>query len=207
MTQFDEARLAELLCARLCHDLAGPLGAVSAGAELLEDGAEDPEALAMLQQSAAALTARMKFLRLALGQGVPPADGASLQALTADFLAASPTTAGVLGLDWSDEAAGQEWTAAMGKLALNLVILGRDALARGGKLTVRRLAAGQGLELRAEGKAASLGEAGKGLDAGSAEGLSPRAAQGYYTRLLAGRAGIALRSTDGSDTVTIISHH
>ena len=34
----DELKLAELLCARLCHDLAGPVGAVATGAELLLGG-------------------------------------------------------------------------------------------------------------------------------------------------------------------------
>ena len=33
----DDLILAELLCARLVHDLSGPVGAVANGAELLED--------------------------------------------------------------------------------------------------------------------------------------------------------------------------
>jgi len=36
-----ELQLAPLLCARLCHDLAGPFGAVNNGAELLNDDGED----------------------------------------------------------------------------------------------------------------------------------------------------------------------
>ena len=36
-----ELQLAPLLCARLCHDLAGPFGAVNNGAELLKDDGED----------------------------------------------------------------------------------------------------------------------------------------------------------------------
>jgi histidine phosphotransferase ChpT len=32
-----ELKLAELLCTRLCHDLTGPIGAVSNGAEFLSD--------------------------------------------------------------------------------------------------------------------------------------------------------------------------
>ena len=33
-----ELDIASLLCARLCHDLAGPVGAVNNGAELLNEG-------------------------------------------------------------------------------------------------------------------------------------------------------------------------
>ena len=36
-----ELQLAPLLCARLCHDWAGPFGAVNNGAELLNDDGED----------------------------------------------------------------------------------------------------------------------------------------------------------------------
>ena len=68
---FDQERLAELLCARLCHDLAGAVGAVSAGAELLaEEGTASPmaaEAVSLLADSAASMAARLRFLRLALG--------------------------------------------------------------------------------------------------------------------------------------------
>ena len=32
-----DLRVAEMLCARLCHDLVGPVGAVNNGLELLED--------------------------------------------------------------------------------------------------------------------------------------------------------------------------
>ncbi|MDP6474208.1 MAG: hypothetical protein QF449_10455 [Alphaproteobacteria bacterium] len=32
---------AALLCARLCHDMAGPVGAVNNGAELLSEGGDE----------------------------------------------------------------------------------------------------------------------------------------------------------------------
>jgi len=38
-----EMQLAELMAARLCHDLVGPIGAVAKGVELLGDGGPDAE--------------------------------------------------------------------------------------------------------------------------------------------------------------------
>lgn len=68
--------LAMRLCTRLCHDLAGPINAVTTGAELLEDEAGhqgggastlDPETLALLADSARLAAARLTLLRLATG--------------------------------------------------------------------------------------------------------------------------------------------
>ena len=36
-----DLKVAQFLCSRLCHDLAGPVGAVNAGLELLDEGADD----------------------------------------------------------------------------------------------------------------------------------------------------------------------
>ena len=72
MTEVD---LATDLCTRLCHDLAGSVGAVVAGAELIEDE-EDPvqirETASLLMQAAESVAVRLRFLRLAFGTA--PAD-------------------------------------------------------------------------------------------------------------------------------------
>lgn len=60
--------LAALVASRICHDLISPLGAISNGVELLmmeEEGAR-PE-IALIAESVASATAKVKFLRLALG--------------------------------------------------------------------------------------------------------------------------------------------
>lgn len=63
-----ECDLAELLCARLCHDLINPVSAVGNGMELLgmavPDGFEDMD---MLNDSARAALAALTFFRLAFG--------------------------------------------------------------------------------------------------------------------------------------------
>lgn len=60
------------LCSKLCHDLAGVIGAIANGAELLED--EDDEeirnqAVELLAQSAEQAGRRLRFFRIAFGAG------------------------------------------------------------------------------------------------------------------------------------------
>ena len=65
MTDLD---LAELLCARLCHDLISPVGAIGNGLELvLLDPASSGEDLRLIDDSARAAQATLSFYRLAFG--------------------------------------------------------------------------------------------------------------------------------------------
>ena len=61
--------LAGLVCARICHDLVSPVGAVVNGADLIAElrGADASDELAMVAQSAARAAAILKFHRLAFG--------------------------------------------------------------------------------------------------------------------------------------------
>lgn len=62
------ADLAALVASRLCHDLISPLGAIGNGVELmaLEGAAGGPE-LALITESVAQASARVRFLRVAFG--------------------------------------------------------------------------------------------------------------------------------------------
>ncbi|MBX9634016.1 MAG: hypothetical protein K2X44_03460, partial [Magnetospirillum sp.] len=78
----DPLQLAELLCARLCHDLSGPVGAAAAGAELLEDmdGNADAETVSLVADAAGGAVSRLKFFRAALGPAASsPQNPASLR--------------------------------------------------------------------------------------------------------------------------------
>lgn len=67
-----EPDLAALLGSRLCHDLIGPIGAIGNGVELLllSRGATTDE-VALLSESVTALTARLRFFRVAFGLARP----------------------------------------------------------------------------------------------------------------------------------------
>ena len=183
---FEQERLAELLCSRLCHDLAGAVGAVSAGAELLADeGPASPmaaEAVSLLADSAASMTARLKFLRLALG--VPSASAsAEARPLSIAYLEKGYPQ-GEWRLDWPLER-GAAVSSDHAKLLLNLVCLAHDCLPRGGTISVHP----QETSVTARGATVTAGESVNGLTATELAGLGPRAGQGAYSAFLAARLG------------------
>ena len=68
----DEAELASLVAARLCHDLVSPLGAIGNGVELLEMSGDFPgisksPELALITESVRSARARVRFFRTAFG--------------------------------------------------------------------------------------------------------------------------------------------
>ena len=69
MSEHLDLRVVELLTARLCHDLVGPIAAISNGVELMDD--DDPDfardAVALVGDSAHKAAARLQFYRFAYG--------------------------------------------------------------------------------------------------------------------------------------------
>ena len=126
----DCLRIAELTCARLCHDLSGLLGTVSGALELATDGVDDlSEELSLAVDAAKELTLRLRLYRAAwsagtedlslsklraLAEGLPKARSVAIEtdALTPDFVL----------------------PAATGRLVLNLLLLAGDSLPRGGRV-------------------------------------------------------------------------
>jgi histidine phosphotransferase ChpT len=197
-----EGVLAELLCARLCHDLAGAVGAVTAGAELLaEEGAASPiaaEALDLMANSAVSLAARLRFLRLAMGPGNQGAPAQARSLAEAYFAKGYPS--GEWMLDWPHDSPAL-LAPDLAKLLLNLVCVAQECLPRGGTIEVRP---DRDEIVTARGAVIALGEAMQGLQAKDAAGLSPRAAQGAYTALLARRMGSSIDVCQGDDAVTLV---
>jgi len=64
-----ENALAGLVCARICHDLSSPVGALVNGIDLIRELAPEgaSEELAMVEQTAARAAALLRFHRLAFG--------------------------------------------------------------------------------------------------------------------------------------------
>lgn len=182
----DALTLAELLCARVCHDLSGPVGAASAGAELFEDFGDhmDGETIALVATSAAGAAARLKFFRAALGPAAShPQPATTLRELIEGYLgtlvsAASP---GGIVLDWRIGAPslGGDTT----RLLLNFVLLAKDSLPRGGCITVEAV---DGIpSVIALGEPVCATDEARIVLADGGEPTGPRGAQAYFTRLLA----------------------
>ena len=81
--------LAQLVCSRLCHDLAGLTGAIANGADLVAESSSgtDAEALALIGQSARQANARIAFFRVAFGANAPAQTLADVVALSEGMLA------------------------------------------------------------------------------------------------------------------------
>jgi histidine phosphotransferase ChpT len=135
----DETKLAEMLCTRLCHDLTGPIGAVNNGAEFLAEEGFDMqnEAVKLITSSAHEAVARLQFYRQAYGR-VGDHGEASLsdkKALAEDFFSASK-----IALDWPNahaDGSGVSVSLKASRVLLNFLLLGAQALIRGGTLRVR----------------------------------------------------------------------
>ncbi|CAA7615832.1 histidine phosphotransferase family protein [Magnetospirillum sp. SS-4] len=195
MTPLDDMILAEMLCARLCHDMAGAVGATAAGAELLEDGL-DAETARMVADSAAAAVARLKFFRAALGPSGPGQPAGTVRDLISAYLKASaPGARTGHALRWQCERSSLDGD--LGRLLLNLVLLARDCLPRGGAISVTVSALpppeSAGLSVTFEGEGAGLGTeiAPSLIEGRRPEG--PRGAQAWLTRRLAEAMSARLR--------------
>lgn len=99
----DEALLlTQLLCTRLCHDLAGPVGAVAAGVELAgsDPTQMDEETLGLIGSSSAAASRKLKFLRGALGIPAAAASAGGLQPIVEGYLEATAGRGGAPAVKW-----------------------------------------------------------------------------------------------------------
>lgn len=186
----DSLQLAELLCARLCHDLSGPVGAAAAGAELFEDIADaaDAETVSLVAGAASGAAARLKFFRAALGPASSSVQlSGSLRDLMENYLATQVSAASPgLVLAWPDPPPSLDGGTA--RLLLNLVLLAKDALPRGGRIRVDTGAA-EGVRVVAHGEPAALSEEARAVLNDGVEPTGPRGAQAYLVRLLAEKAG------------------
>ncbi len=143
----DPLRLPAALAARICHDIAGPLGSLAGTLDMLaEDG--DPEALALARESAAILSARLRLLRAAWAEDVEVPGTRVMQSLVPGL-----PNAERLRVTMELDAA---MTPGLRRLGLNLLLLASAALPRGGDVLLQ----GQTdwLRLRVDGRNAGWPE-------------------------------------------------
>ena len=181
----------ELLASRMCHDLVGPIGAVNAGVELLDEGGFDREALGLLGRSAGQAQQRLQLYRFAFGCG---GEGQPLDKL---YQAAESTLGreGRIRFEWPAlDRLGA--VPGMGRLCLNMVMLGVEALPTGGIVEVLTEAPADVIQgrmgsvtVRATGKRANLRPEMEDAVLGRMpeDQLSARTVQAYLTLLLSRR--------------------
>ena len=155
--------LSEFLMAKLCHDLAGPVGAINNGVELLKD--PNPtlhtESIDLIEISAREAVSRLLYFRQAYGTNKNSA-GISLgtiKELVKNFYANKNLT-----FSWpeahGDSDSMQVIKPEMAKLILNLVLIVAGSLIHGGNITVRikNQKKEMGVKVHGEGKSIKLQE-------------------------------------------------
>jgi histidine phosphotransferase ChpT len=120
-------RLAELFCARLCHDMAGPVGTLLGAMEILREEAPDSEEAALAEEAAVDVADRLKLLRAAWGWNAEELDPERLKSLVAGVAAKRKVL-----LDFDRLAEGMVFTPEAARVVLNLVLLAVESLPGGG---------------------------------------------------------------------------
>lgn len=192
----DSLEFAGLLCARLCHDLMNPVGALSNGLELLADE-EDPRmrkrCFDLLEQSARISADKLRFFRLAFGTA--GSDELLPVAEVRGLVEALAGNAQRVTFTWAIVADALPGPAV--KVLLNLALIGIDALVRGGMLEIGAELGGDASEIvvRAAGSRIAFDPAiGRALDGTLAEEeLSSRTAPAAMVRELATGLGGAIQ--------------
>ena len=137
-----ELRVLQLLCSRLCHDLAGPAGAVINGIELVEEfGEADAEAMALIASSARTVSRRLQYHRVAFGL----AEGAANSSDECRNLATQLLDGGKIALEWQSSEGNVALSDSASKLLLNMILLAVESLPRGGRIEVALAPSGGGV--------------------------------------------------------------
>lgn len=194
-----DLRLAQLLCARVCHDLIGAAGAIETGLDLLAgDDADRADIFDLIGLSGRQLSRRLAFYRLAFGMTGQTNDSRPLN--EARRLAEGFLEGGRVTLVWQIDAqlardgrlGGNET-----RLLLCAILVAADGLPRGGVLTVRLERNGRATRLvvEAQGKDATMSEATvAALSSGATlSTITARAVPAYYLGLQARTLAADLR--------------
>jgi histidine phosphotransferase ChpT len=190
-----DLRLAQVLTARIAHDLGSPLGTLAGMLDMLlgGPGGEDAELLAVAQQAAGDLRARLALQRAAWGGGGEPADRDGLLALLSGSAAAQRVRFDLAGPLFAGPVAAE-----LVPLVLNGALLAAEALPRGGVVTgsgspreLIFLPEGRNAAWSAETLAVLTGRSADPLAAGPRHVVAPlllglAAAQGFDCSLMPG---------------------
>lgn len=211
--EVDSLRLGQLLCSRLCHDLIGPASAINTGEELLAevDDSVAQEAHHLIAGSARQLAARLSYYRLVFGSG-GTGTGRDLVTVSEACAAASELFADSrVVLDWYGAQEESERSALLtldvARVLLCMVMIGGEALPRGGLLKVR-VSTEPGtvrLSVTSEGRGACIGrESGAMLATPEETCLTPQSIAAFYLVSLCARMNARLAADDSAPGLAAI---
>ncbi len=200
-----DIQLTAFMASRICHDLVGPIGAISNGLELLEEETdEDTRAYAqeVILSSAQAAWTRLEFARLAFGASSGMGQG--IDTGQAERIARGYVEEGKHRLNWN-AADGVQLDKTHARLLMIMIAIAIPALPVGGELEVD-VTEGEDaptLTVCCVGRNARIPDKIEGILSGEdLDGLDPRSILPYYAARLADEAGMAIDvARDGEDIV------
>ncbi len=208
ITKLTAANLAALLCARICHDLVSPVGALGAALEVFDDDDNldmRDDAMELIKLSAGQASAKLQFLRLAFGAG-----GSAPSVIASDEL--KKLSLGVYGdgkanINWELAHDGIDKTAA--RILLNLMMLAVMSVPRGGEITVTSDQTDDqtSIKIVCEGLKARLDPSVPATLAGAAPevGFDGRNIQPFYTGMIARECGGKATAQIDGEIVTFLA--
>lgn len=203
-------KMAEMLCTRLCHDLTGPISAVSNGAEFIsEEGFNmQGEAVELIVSSAFSAVSRLQFYRFAYGRvkGQGEASLDDKKQLVEDFFRGTNVT-----LDWPDQhgdAAALSISWRMARMLFNLLIIVSAGLLKGGTISVRLNESDDSakhLTLSATGESIKWEASNQAILQGKVDEteMDPKTVQIFLTAQLAEELGVVFDINHDSGSINI----
>jgi histidine phosphotransferase ChpT len=196
----DPLTLTQALCTRLCHDLAGPIGAVSAGVELVggDPAQVDAEMLQLIANSSAAAAQKLKFLRVALGTPASTSSLTDFKTIAEGYLASVAGLSGPASVEWPTDrdldAASHAITCVTPQILANLIVMAIEVVPRLRKVVISL--PGRGLAVEAQGEISARLDPRQDLIALLADpakaALTPKTVQALYALGLAGQGACRL---------------
>lgn len=204
-TKLTASNLAALMCARICHDLVSPVGALGAALEVLGDESNadmHDDAMDLVKTSARQAAHKLKFLRLAFGAGSSAPGVLSIDEIKGyvdDMYGEGKAT-----ISWQSTLDGL--SKSHGRLVLNLVMIAVQSIPRGGELIIDLAEKVDAtiLNLTATGPKARLYPEFERSLAGKApeDGFDGRTIQPFYTGMLIREMGGRIDTAINEETVS-----
>ena len=198
--------LAALMCARICHDLVSPVGALGTALEVLDDPDNTDmhdDALDLVRLSARQASAKLQFLRLAFGAGTSAPGFIGLDHV--QNLVAGMYGGGKVNFSWDTDCDGLDKSPT--RLLLNLVMIGVNCIPRGGELSINVTAKGDAdlIEVKATGPRARLDEMITKTLSGKApeDGFDGRSIQPFYAGMIVRELKGRIDANVQDETVTL----
>lgn len=126
----------ELLSSKICHDLISPVSAINNGVEIVEEMGADDAALSIIADSAQLAQKKLKFLRMAYGMGSYKTEESNRFSETKNVIHEFFDNQNIK-INWLiDETT--VFSAVECKIILNILILLKEALPKGGILHISK---------------------------------------------------------------------